>query len=48
LNDAGTRIDPPVSLPSAKSQMPAPVAAADPADDPPGRRPGARKLTGVP
>lgn len=47
-NEAGTRIEPPVSLPSAKSQTPAAVAAAEPADDPPGTRPGARMLTGVP
>ena len=42
------RTDPPVSLPSAKSQAPAAVADADPLDDPPGIRPGARGLTGVP
>ena len=45
---AGTRTEPPVSLPSAKSQAPAAVAAADPLDEPPGRRPGARGFTGVP
>ncbi len=48
LNEAGMRTEPPVSLPSAKSHRPAPQAAADPADEPPGRRPGARKFTGVP
>ena len=39
---------PPVSLPSAKSQALAPQAAADPLDEPPGSRPGARRLAGVP
>ena len=48
LNEAGIRTEPPVSLPSAKSQRPAPTAAAEPADEPPGTRPGARILTGVP
>src|SRR5947199_253870 len=42
------RTEPPVSLPSAKSQAPAAVAAAEPLDDPPGIRPGARTLAGVP
>jgi hypothetical protein len=45
---AGTRTDPPVSVPSAKStSMPA-TAAAEPLDEPPGIRPGARGLIGVP
>jgi hypothetical protein len=42
------RTDPQVSLPNAKSQAPAAAATADPLDDPPGRRSGARGLTGVP
>ena len=42
------RTDPPVSLPKAKSQAPEAVAVADPLDEPPGRRPGARGLAGVP
>jgi len=37
-----------VSLPTAKSQTPAAAAAADPLDDPPGMRPGARRFAGVP
>src|SRR5437879_4618904 len=45
---AGIRTDPPVSLPSPMSQAPAAVAAAEPADEPPGRRPGARIFVGVP
>jgi hypothetical protein len=45
---AGTRVDPPVSVPSAKSHRPAATAAAEPLDDPPGTRPGARTLSGVP
>jgi hypothetical protein len=47
-NEAGTRIEPPVSLPRAKSQFPDAVAEAEPLDEPPGIRPGARGLTGVP
>ena len=38
------RTEPPVSLPSAKSQTPAATAAAEPLDEPPGRRPGARDV----
>ena len=38
------RTEPPVSEPSAKSQTPAAAAAADPLDEPPGMRPGARML----
>src|SRR5216684_6261624 len=45
---AGTRTEPPVSVPSAVSQIPAATAAAEPADEPPGTWPGARGLTGVP
>jgi hypothetical protein len=37
-----------VSLPSAKSHALAAVAAAEPDDEPPGIRPGARKFVGVP
>ena len=42
------RTDPPVSLPSAKSQAPPATADAEPLDDPPGMRPGALLLVGVP
>ena len=42
------RTEPPVSLPSAKSQAPDATAEAEPLDEPPGSRPGARGLTGVP
>jgi hypothetical protein len=42
------RTEPPVSLPKAKSQAPAAVADADPLDEPPGNRSGARGFTGVP
>ncbi len=45
---AGTRTDPPVSVPRAKSASPQATAAADPQDDPPGIRPGAAGLSGVP
>ena len=38
------RTEPPVSLPSAKSQAPAATAAAEPLDEPPGMRPGARDV----
>ena len=48
LNAAGIRTEPPVSLPSAKSQAPQATAEAEPLDEPPGSRPGARGLTGVP
>ena len=44
----GNAIEPPVSLPRAKSQAPAAVADADPLEEPPGSRSGARGLTGVP
>ena len=46
--EAGPRTEPPVSLPSAKSTSPAATAAAEPDDEPPGTRPGAAGLTGVP
>src|SRR3954447_7487959 len=42
------RPDPPVSVPSAMSQIPPATAAADPADEPPGTRPGACGFVGVP
>jgi len=48
LNEAGIRTDPPVSLPNAKSQALAPHAAAEPLEEPPGTRPGARVFGGVP
>src|SRR5207237_3208924 len=35
---AGWRIEPPVSVPSAKSASPAATATAEPPDDPPGTR----------
>ena len=47
-NDAGTRIEPPVSLPSAKSHNEAATAAADPQDEPPVTCFGARELIGWP
>jgi hypothetical protein len=47
-NEAGTRTDPPVSVPKAKSQSPAATAAAEPEEEPPGTRPGARGLIGGP
>ena len=37
-----------MSVPSAVSQMPAATAAAEPEDEPPGTRPGARTFFGVP
>ena len=37
-----------MSVPSAVSQSPAATAAAEPDDEPPGTRPGARTFTGVP
>jgi hypothetical protein len=45
---AGTRTDPPVSVPRAKSASPQATADADPLDEPPGTRPGAFRLSGVP
>src|SRR6478672_6198515 len=38
---AGTRVEPPVSVPNAKSTNPHATAEADPLDDPPGTRSGA-------
>jgi hypothetical protein len=37
-----------VSVPSAVSHIPAATAAAEPEDEPPGTRPGARTFLGVP
>src|SRR5664279_1823743 len=45
---AGARTEPPVSLPSAKSQRPCETAEADPDDEPPLMRSGAAPLTGEP
>ena len=45
---AGTRTEPPVSVPSAKSHRPAATADAEPLDEPPGTRSGAFGLIGVP
>src|SRR6476659_8971988 len=45
---AGTRVEPPVSVPSAKSTNPHATAEADPLDDPPGTRSDACALRGVP
>ena len=42
------RTDPPVSEPIAKSTSPAATAAAEPQDEPPGKRSGAAGLVGVP
>ncbi|MNW56788.1 hypothetical protein D3C74_345300 [compost metagenome] len=44
----GTRTEPPVSVPSAKSTSPEATATAEPLEEPPGIRPLARGLTGVP
>src|SRR4051812_4088430 len=38
VNDAGCRIDPPVSVPSAPTASPAATAATDPPLEPPGTR----------
>src|SRR5215203_2141258 len=43
-NEAGRMIEPPVWVPSASGTMPAPTAAADPDDEPPGVWPGLRGL----
>ena len=45
---AGTRTDPPVSVPSAVSHSPDATADAEPELDPPGTRSGAAGLSGVP
>ena len=43
-SDAGCRIEPPVSEPSAKYAIPEATAAADPDDEPPGTRSSAHGL----
>src|SRR5438874_13819254 len=45
---AGIRVEPAVSVPSAKSTSPHPTAKANPLNEPPGRGSGARGLGGVP
>src|SRR5215471_11896427 len=45
---AGTRVEPPVSVPKAKSTRSQATAEVDPLDDPPGTRSGACGLRGVP
>ena len=47
-NEAGMRIEPPVSVPSAPSAMPVATAIADPLDDPPGMRVESQGLRAVP
>ena len=42
------RTEPPVSEPRAKSTIPPATATAEPLEEPPGTRPGALGLTGVP
>ena len=42
------RIEPPVSVPIAKSTMPAATATAEPLEEPPGTRSGYWGLRGVP
>ena len=44
-NEAGMRIDPPVSLPTAQSHMPAATATAEPPDEPPATRLGSCGLS---
>ncbi len=44
----GTRTEPPLSVPSAKSHAPDATADADPLEEPPGTRSGAAGLSGVP
>jgi hypothetical protein len=45
---AGTRTDPPVSVPKAKSASPQATAEAEPLEEPPGTRSGAAGFSGVP
>src|SRR4051812_30745773 len=45
---AGTRTEPPVSVPRAKSTIPQATADAEPLEEPPGTRSGAAGLSGVP
>jgi hypothetical protein len=44
FSDAGMRIEPPVSLPSATSHMPAATATPEPPLEPPGRRVSSQAL----
>src|ERR1700737_2391822 len=46
--DAGVRMEPPVSVPSAPKQRSVATAAADPPDDPPGLRSSAHGLRTAP
>ena len=43
-NEAGWRMEPPVSLPRASAPMPAATAAAEPPEEPPGTRARSRGL----
>src|SRR5215471_19321389 len=45
---AGIRVEPAVSVPNANTTSPHATAEADPLDEPPGTRSGARGLRGVP
>src|SRR6476469_3210656 len=45
---AGTRTEPEVSVPTARSTIPAATATAEPEEEPPGIRSGASGLTGLP
>ena len=47
-DDAGTRIEPSVSVPNPRSASPPATAAALPLEDPPVSRSGAAGLTGIP
>src|SRR5438874_476124 len=48
LNDAGTRPEPAVSVPSAKATRPAATATAEPELDPPGMKAGSKGFGGTP
>jgi hypothetical protein len=48
LNDAGTRPEPAVSVPSAKETRPAATATAEPELDPPGMKSGLNGLRATP
>jgi hypothetical protein len=48
LNDAGTRPEPAMSVPSAKLTRPAATATAEPELDPPGMNAGSNGLRGTP
>jgi hypothetical protein len=47
-NAAGTRVEPPVSLPMAISHIPSATATAAPEEEPPGTRVRSAGLPGVP